>query len=388
MQQQQDSNNAPLISQQAVFQKTSKSELLKTPVRGYNFNNELEKDNLTKDINYDSLLDSFYSTGFQATNFGEAIEVINKMLRWRLSDEPMDGTESEPYNDINVRKQTKCKIFLGHTSNMVSCGVREIIKYLVQHSLVDIIVTTCGAIEEDLMKCMNDTYLGDFNLDGKSLRLQGINRIGNLLIANDNYCQFEDWIMPILDQMHKEQVEEGKIWSPSSMINRFGKEINNEDSILYWAYKNNIKVFCPALIDGSLGDMLYFHSFKYEDGKGLICDLVQDIRSLNNEAVRSKKTGMIILGGGVIKHHVCNANLMRNGADFTVYINTAQEFDGSDSGARPDEAVSWGKIRVDTKAVKIHGDATLIFPLLVAKTFVKYHKEQLLKKEQEKEELV
>lgn len=62
-------------------------------------------------------------------------------------------------------------------------------------------------------------------------------------------------------------------------------------------------------------------------------------------AVKANNTGMIILGGGVIKHHICNANLMRNGADFAVYINTASEFDGSDAGARPDEAVSWGKIR-------------------------------------------
>ena len=54
---------------------------------------------------------------------------------------------------------------------------------------------------------------------------------------------------------------------------------------------------------------------------------------------------MIILGGGLIKHHICNANLMRNGANFSVFLNTASEYDGSDSGARPDEAVSWGKIK-------------------------------------------
>lgn len=78
---------------------------------------------------------------------------------------------------------------------------------------------------------------------------------------------------------------------------------------------------------------------------------------------------MIILGGGLPKHHICNANLMRNGADFAVYINTAQEFDGSDSGAKPDEAVSWGKITPEAKPVKVHADATLVFPLLVSQTF-------------------
>lgn len=80
-----------------------------------------------------------------------------------------------------------------------------------------------------------------------------------------------------------------------------------------------------------------------------------DIRSMNGEAVHAspRKTGMIILGGGLPKHHICNANMMRNGADYAVFINTAQEFDGSDSGARPDEAVSWGKIRDSAKTVKV-----------------------------------
>merc|ERR1719198_467911 len=150
------------------------------------------------------------------------------------------------------------------------------------------------------------------------------------------------------------------------MIHRFGKEINNPESACYWAYKNNIPIFSPAITDGSIGDMLYFHSYKRP---GLILDLVQDIRLVNHQAIKARKTGVIVLGGGVVKHHCMNANLMRNGADFVVYVSTAQEFDGSDSGARPDEAVSWGKIRVDAKPVKVHAEATLVMPLLVARTF-------------------
>jgi deoxyhypusine synthase len=158
------------------------------------------------------------------------------------------------------------------------------------------------------------------------------------------------------------------------MIKRLGLEINDESSIYYWCAKNDIPVYCPALTDGSLGDMIYFHSYK---NPGLIIDIAGDIRSVNNQAVFAKKTGMIILGGGIIKHHICNANLMRNGADYAVYINTAQEFDGSDAGARPDEAVSWGKIRLNAESVKIYAEASLVFPLIVADTFAKgYHQEK------------
>lgn len=275
---------------------------------------------------------------------------------------------------MEKRRQTKCKIFLGYTSNLVSSGVREIIRFLVQHKMVDVVVATAGGIEEDFIKCLAPTYLGDFTLPGSELRKQGLNRIGNLLVPNNNYCKFEDWVIPILDKMLQEQKTEGKIWTPSAMIRRLGHEINDESSIYYWCAKNDIPVYCPAITDGSLGDMIYFHSYR---NPGLIIDIAADIRNMNNEAVFAKKTGMIILGGGLIKHHICNANLMRNGADFAVYINTAQEFDGSDAGARPDEAVSWGKIRANSRSVKVYAEASLVFPLIVAETFAKaYHQEQ------------
>ncbi|CAI5979468.1 unnamed protein product [Closterium sp. NIES-65] len=184
--------------------------------------------------------------------------------------------------------------------------------------------------------------------------------------------------------------------------------------------QNRIPVFCPAITDGSIGDMLYFHSYS---SPGLVLDLVQgyvlpppppphplssslhsplpslwfphrsstyrqirvplhaDVRRMDDEAVQAdpRRTGVIILGGGLPKHHICNANMMRNGADYAVYINTANEFDGSDSGARPDEAVSWGKIRVEAKAVKVFCDATIAFPLLVAETFARHLQQEKAK---------
>lgn len=164
------------------------------------------------------------------------------------------------------------------------------------------------------------------------------------------------------------QVSSGERWTPSKVIHRLGKEIAHEDSICYWAYRNDIPVFCPALTDGSLGDMMYFFSYKRPE---FVVDIIADIRRLNDTAVRAKCTGVIILGGGLVKHHTCNANLMRNGADYAVYINTGQEFDGSDCGARPDEAISWGKIKVDAKPVKVYADATIAFPLIVSQTFAK-----------------
>ena len=89
------------------------------------------------------------------------------------------------------------------------------------------------------------------------------------------------------------------VWTASKVIHRLGQEINDESSVLYWAAKNEIPIFCPALTDGSVGDMIYFHSYKKA---GFVLDIAEDIRRLNDLAVKSHAPGMIIPGGCVAKH--------------------------------------------------------------------------------------
>ncbi|KAI3359257.1 hypothetical protein L3Q82_002776 [Scortum barcoo] len=325
-------------------------------VWGYDFN---------QGVDHQALLQSFLNTGFQATNFGLAIQEINNMIERRQQPVKV-GNGSDDEDPSTCPCLQSCTIFFGYTSNLISSGIRDSIRYLAEHRMVDVLVTTAGGIEEDLIKCLGPVYIGDFTLPGKDLYKKGLNRIGNILMPDENYAKFDEWMMLILKQMLVEQNTQGVHWTPSKMIHRLGKEINNPKSVYYWAYKNNIPVFSPALTDGAIGDMLYLFS---AENPGLILDINEDISKLNNMAVAANSTGIIILGGGVAKHHICNANSWRDGADYAVYVTTTQEFDGCDSGARPDEAVSWGKITAAAKPVKVHGDATIIFPLLVAETF-------------------
>lgn len=315
------------IARKSILKKSEEVEGI--AIKGYDFD---------KGIDYKEIVKSFSSTGFQATQLAKAIEVTNKMIK------------------------EKAFIYLGYTSNMVSSGLRDIFRYLVKHKKVDVIVTTAGGIEEDFIKCLGDFILGDFGASGEDLREKGINRIGNIFVPNSRYIKFEKFVLPILEKHKNENL------TPSKLISILGKEINNEESIYYWAYKNNIPVFCPAIMDGSLGDMIYFFRSKNQNFK---LDIVEDTWDLNNTTIGKKKTGMIILGGGVVKHSICNASLYRNGADYAVYINSNPEFDGSDSGASPEEAKSWGKITGKGEAVKVFGDATILFPILVAESFAK-----------------
>jgi deoxyhypusine synthase len=317
----------------AVFKKSSGAKGIE--VKGYNFENGLD---------FDRFLENYMSTGFQATNVARAIEVVKKM------------------------RDEKVTVFFGYTSNMVSSGIRDVIRYLVKNKMVHVLVTTAGGVEEDIIKCLKPFVLGRFDAKGAELREKGINRIGNVFVPNDRYIKFEKFMNVFLAKMLEKEKKGNCILSPSEIIHELGKEINNEQSIYYWAYKNDIPVFCPALTDGSFGDMTYF--FKKKNPEFRI-DIVDDLIRINDIAINAEKTGIILLGAGIIKHHICNANLFRDGADYALYINTAQEFDGSDAGARPDEAVSWGKIRPEAKSVKVYGDATIIFPLIVAGAFRK-----------------
>lgn len=322
-------SNKESIARKNILREST--EIAGASVKGYEFNDG---------VDFDKIIDSFATVGAQATNLHQAIEIIKEM------------------------RKNKAFIYLGYTSNMVTGGNREIIRFLVEHKMVDVLVTTSGGIEEDIIKCLGDFKIGEFSASGKKLRDSGINRAGNIMIPNSRYCRFEDFIIPILERENKS----GKPITPSQLIHILGKEINNKESIYYWAQKNNIPVFCPAPTDGSLGDMIYFFKNKHPE---FILDVSDDIVEINNSTIGKSKTGVIILGSGVIKHHILNANMFRNGADYAVYINSSPEFDGSDAGARPDEAVSWGKLSKDAKSVKVYGDASILFPLIVGKTFAK-----------------
>ena len=294
-------------------------------------------------FNFQEFLKSFSLMGFQATHLAQGIEIIKAMCR------------------------EKAKIFLSFNSNQVSSGNREIIKYLVKHKKVDVLVTSAGGVEEDIIKCLKPFVLGNFDVSGRMMFENGVNRTGNIFVPNDRFAAFDDFMQKFFERIYRMQKETGKVFCPNDLIRELGIEINDENSILYWAAKNDIPIFCPGLIDGSLGDLIYFFKQSHPD---FLIDVTKEMKDIIDLVLNSEKTGGIILGGGISKHFTLNANIFKEGLDYAVYVNTAQEYDGSDSGARVEEAISWGKVKANAPSVKIHADATIVFPLLVAGAFV------------------
>lgn len=307
-------------------------------VEGYNFDGK---------FNSEQFFNSFKNTGFVATELGKAIELVKKM-------------RSE-----NVR------IFLGFTSNMGTCGVRDIITYLTKNKLVYFMVTTTGGIEEDIIKTHKPFLHGDYNADGTYLRKNGVNRTGNIFIPNDRYIWFEQFTKPIFERLYKRQLKEGIIATSVDVINEMGKELekypNKKTSFVYYAYKNKIPLLCVPLADGAIGDHIYMFKKEHPDFR---IDLTKELEILTDTVLEDEKSGAILIGGSVPKHHIMNAFMMREGIEYTVYLNTGYEAEGSNAGANPEEAKSWGKAAgIKGETAKVWGDASITFPIIVASAF-------------------
>lgn len=299
-------------------------------VKGYDF---------TGDFDAKKFFESLFYTGFQATELAKAIRIVKEM------------------------RKEKATVFFGFTSNMASCGVRDVIAWLCKEKLLDVLVTTIGGVEEDIIKCLKPFVLGSYDTPGGVLRDHGINRTGNLFIPNDRYLYFERFMNTFLERVNNEYTKQGRIITTRQFCDEIGKEIDNEESYCYWCHKNNIPVFCPAPTDGSAGDMIFFFKQKHPEFK---MDLTDDIVDITKIALNAEKTGIIAIGGSVPKHHIANANLFRDGADYAIYLTTATEYEGSNAGANIEEAISWGKVKETAKRAKVVGDASITFPLLVA----------------------
>ncbi|MES1905714.1 MAG: Deoxyhypusine synthase, partial [Paramarteilia canceri] len=314
----------------------------------------------------DYLVGSLASTGSQASELGKAIKIINEALSNRKTT---FDTIDKDLKYVN----SNCTIFLGCTSNMISSGIRESLAFLMRNRMIDCMVTSCGAIEEDIIKCMQQYFVGRFDHDGSMLRKNHLARIGNMLVSENGYCSFEDLIIPILDVLLVEQINENRPVIISEFIKKLGEVVDDESSICYWSFKNDIPIFCPGIVDGAIGDMVFTHSLRskahlYDACPNLenmvqagndyvIFDQTHDLIQLSKMSINAEKKAAVILGGSLPKHHILNASLLGGGADYAVYLTTAVEYDSSDSGGNVQEAISWGKINSNGKAVKVYGDA-------------------------------
>jgi len=297
---------------------------------------------LKKSMTADELIKQYLlSGGFTAKNVSLGVDILEKM-----------------HNDEN------CFSFLSFPACICATGCRGVIKDLIKNKLVDAVITTTGTLDHDIARVWKDYFHGSFIADDKTLHKKNIYRLGNIFIPFESYgLILEKKLLPMINDIFKIKQK----WSTKDFIWEIGKKISNEkngkESIVYWAWKNKIPIYIPGITDGAVG--LHLWSY-YQDHRGIAIDLFQDEQELSDFVFEAKKTGALIIGGGISKHHTIWWNQFKGGLDYAVYITTAVEYDGSLSGAHTREAISWGKIKESADSVTINGDATVILPLMIS----------------------
>jgi len=253
-------------------------------------------------------------------------------------------------------------VFLSFPADIVATGTRGVLATLVREGYVDAVLTTCGTLDHDLARAFRPYYHGEWSLDDAALHARHLYRLGNLVIPEANYGTIlERKMRPILERLWAGGT---RSLSTRALAAAIGEAIPATDrsSILRAAFDRNVPVFVPGITDGAVGSQVWLF---WQDHKGLSFDLLGDEQAISDLVFEAKRAGAIMLGGGISKHHTIWWNQFRGGLDAALYLTTAVEWDGSLSGARTREAISWGKLKARARHTTVEGDVTLLLPLMV-----------------------
>ncbi|HIP90579.1 MAG TPA: deoxyhypusine synthase [Candidatus Nanopusillus sp.] len=350
--------------------------------------------NIHNDIRVKELLKQFKNIGgFQAQELYRAYEILEEM-----------------FNDKEIIR------VLSFPADIVATGTRGILRDLVKNKMFDLIITTCGTLDHDLARLERSYHLGYFEADDIYLKNEGVMRLGNVFIPEDNYGPaIENVLQPILKDIYtklkeksyyyiicpvcgekifdrekeglivklenhlkthskdlselnfKIDEENKKIIGTYELIWEIGRRLEShpkkEESIIYWSYKNKIPMIVPGITDGAVGTQILMFKTEHPDFE---VSVWSDELFLSKLFFGERRIGSLMLGGGISKHHVIWWAQFSGGLEYAVYITSAVELDGSLSGAKTREAISWGKIKKEAKHVTVWGDITIILPILIA----------------------
>ena len=280
--------------------------------------------------------------GFMAKNLGIATDILEEMI-----------------------KDKKCLKMISFPANLIATGTRGIIKELIKRKVFNVVITTSGTLDHDLARIWKNYYHGSFQANDVELNKLGIHREGNVFIPKSSYgIILEKKLQPLFESIYKEKKELATYELVWEIGKRLEREKKKEESIIYWAWKNKTYVFVPGITDGAFGFQLWF--FWQNKHRDFNINVLKDEQKLSELLWKKIRTGALILGGGISKHHTIWWNQFKDGLDYAVYITTALEYDGSLSGAKPKEAISWEQINKKARTANVICDATIALPLMVA----------------------
>tara|TARA_B100000686_G_scaffold210683_1_gene217483 strand:+ start:1302 stop:2348 length:1047 start_codon:yes stop_codon:yes gene_type:complete len=326
----------------------------KNPKLGHNKKTFLEKPVEHIDItSFDSrkIIESMDKMSFTSRDTAKASSIFNEMLL-----------------DKN------CTIFLTLAGSTSAAGCMKIYSDMIKYNMVDVIVATgASIIDMDFFEALGfKHYQGSQFQDDTQLRENYIDRIYDTYIDEEELQQCDKIICEIADNL------EPKSYTSREFIKEIGKYLKTKSkkkgSLIETAYENKVPIFCPAFTDSSAGFGLVMHQEK-NPKKSITIDSIREFRELTEIKIKSKASGLFMIGGGVPKNFVQDtvvcAELLGKKVDmhkYAVQITVADTRDGACSSSTLKEASSWGKVDV-TKEQMVFAEATSILPLIASDAY-------------------
>jgi deoxyhypusine synthase len=289
---------------------------------------------ITHDMTVSQLVDSFSGCAFGAGRLSEAADIYREMVSDR-----------------------ECTKFFGLAGAMVPAGMRRIVSDLIRDRDIDILVTTGANLVHDIIESLGlHHYKGTDATDDVELKHHAINRIYDVFLPEEHFAKLEEKLQPLFREIPDKL-------SITELLSHIGSKLDDDNSILKSAYDTGVPVYCPAIQDSIIG----LQAWLYRQTKPLNVDVFADMKCLIDRCYEAKRTGVLIVGGGVPKNFILQSMLVTpKSFDYAIQLTMDRPEPGGLSGATLDEARSWGKVGENARAVTVYSDATITLPVIVA----------------------
>ena len=250
------------------------------------------------------------------------------------------------------------KVFMSLGGPLIPGGMRNIVTKMIENRHVDLIVSSGANITHDLVEAFGGSHYRHEGRDDEELNEEGIGRIADINVGSDDFTIFETEIIKIFEKISSERNH----ISIQELLYEIGLMVDDENSFVAAAAKNNVPIFAPGLIDSMMGLQLWIFNQDHD----FVVDAVADMHYLSDIVFEAEKVGAILLGGGLTKHYTLASNVIKGGLDAAIQITMDRPEAGSLGGAPLEEAKSWAKARCGSSLASVVGDVTVIFPLIYA----------------------
>lgn len=292
--------------------------------------------NVTSDMKIVDLIDQFDKSGvLGAGRVGKACNILTEMI----DDEDM-------------------KVFMSLGGPLIPGGMRNIVSQMIKNGHVDLIVSSGANITHDLLEAFGGSHYRHEGKDDEELNEEGIGRIADINVGSDDFTVFESEITEIFEKISSKKPHV----SIQELLYEIGLLVDDENSFVATAAKNDVPIFAPGLIDSMIGLQLWIFNQDHD----FVVDAVADMHYLSDIVFEAERVGAILLGGGLTKHYTLASNVIKGGLDAAIQITMDRPEAGSLSGAPLEEAKSWAKARCGSNLASVVGDVTVIFPLIYA----------------------